>query len=486
MIKGNLLNFKIPSFIETKSKQEFNDILTRVILINKNALKETSLTFDEKFPKWQQKSIAEGKKIVFAGESGPTIVKVVNFEQEEANYSLTHNSPYAIAREAVSDVTNEMVQNKASKNIIEFYGFENTAISGAIVGIELSLYRFEKSLELGELEFKKEGKKLSQSIIQKAINIGIGVNQARHLVNLPPNQLNPVSYAKEIQKTFKNSKTTKVTILDEKKLEKEGCGLLLSVGMSSDNPPRIVKLEYRNAAKSTKPIAMVGKGLTFDSGGLDIKPAAGMRLMKKDMGGSATLMGIARWLEEEKPKKNIDILLALAENAISEKASRPSDIFTAKNGLKVEIHNTDAEGRLAMSDTITTALEAQPSMLIDVATLTGAGKVALGQDIASLFTNDDELADKLLKSGQEAGDLAWRMPLYQPYFKGLNSDFADMQNAASGHGGAITAALFLEKFVEKTKWAHFDIFGWTSGAKPSLVQKGGSGQGVELLIHFLK
>ncbi len=479
------MNITVNTFLDRQTTKEKNDISTRVILINKDNSKETAFSFSDALPKWQQEQLNREQKTSFAGQNGPTIVKFVNFKVNENDYGLTSQSHYAIARESMADIANDIVSHNSKDILVEFFGFDNDSITGAIVGIDLSLYRFENSKITGNFSFKKDSKKLSDSIIVKAIAISHGVNQARHLVNLPPNKLNPRTYAEGITKLFKKSKNVKVTTIDEKILKKEGCGLILSVGQASENSSRIVKISYRNA-KTKSHIAFVGKGITFDSGGLDVKSAVGMRLMKKDMGGSATLVGLAVWLDTAKPKKNIDIYLALAENAISDEATRPSDIITAKNGMTVEIHNTDAEGRLVMADAISMAIENKPSELIDVATLTGAGKVALGQDIASLFSNDDGLADKLLKSGQLAGDIAWRMPLYDPYFKGLKSEFADMQNAASGHGGAITAALFLKKFVGKTKWAHFDIFGWTSGAKPSLVQRGGSGQGVELLIQYLK
>lgn len=478
------MNFKIDSSLAKSSVKGLKKITTRVVITTKQALKETELTFSDELHPWQLEDLGKSTKQVISGTKGPIYFIVLDATEDQTHAGLLEQSEYALARETVGSMITEVASTKAKEVIFDFYGCSTDVINGAIVGVELALYRFEESLKLGKTSFLSNGKKLTSKQVQAATEIATAVNQARHLVNLPPNFLNPVSYANELKKLYKGSKTIGVTVLDEKKLQKENCGLLLSVGSSSNNPPRIVHLKYRPKTAKGKAIAFVGKGLTFDSGGLDIKSAAGMRLMKKDMGGSATLVGFSRWLENSNVKKNIDIYLALAENAISEKASRPSDIYTARNGMKVEIHNTDAEGRLAMADAIDLALDSKPELLIDFATLTGAGKVALGQDIASLFSNNDELANKLLASSQKMGDLSWRMPLYNPYFSGLKSDFADMANAASGHGGAITAALFLEKFVGRTKWAHFDIFGWTSAQKPSLCQKGGSGQGVETMIGF--
>ncbi len=481
------MNFKIESCLDLKAKsKDLKKITARVVITTKESLNETQITFSDELHPWQLEDLGKSTKQLISGTKGPIWFITLNSKVDETHQGQISETEYALSRETIGSVTKEIVDSSAKEVIFDFYGCSKEVLKGAIVGLELALYRFENSLPLNKVSFIRNGVKVSAKEIKEAKAIAVGVNQARHLVNLPPNYLHPVSYAKEVKKMYTGSKTMKVSILDEKKLAKENCGLLLSVGASSNNPPRIVHLKYRPAGAKGKSIAFVGKGLTFDSGGLDIKSAAGMRLMKKDMGGSATLVGFSRWLENSGVKKNVDIYLAMAENAISEKSSRPSDIYTARNGMKVEIHNTDAEGRLALADAIDYALDAKPSVIIDVATLTGAGKVALGQDIASLFSNDDKLAQELQVASQKMGDLCWRMPLYNPYFKGLKSDFADMTNAAAGHGGAITAALFLEKFVGKTKWAHLDIFGWTSGQKASLVQKGGSGQAVETLIAYIK
>ncbi len=477
--------FKIdPALNKKETPKNLKSFTSKVIVCNKASIKKAMTLIGAELQNWQLKELKDKSKSKLTGKSGPVWYLRLDESKNDTHSGLLNESAYATAREQMGSLINEILAENAKEMKIEFLGLEKEEMIGALVGMELALYRFEGSKKLGKLIFTHNGKKLAAAILTEAKAIAVAINQARHLVNLPPNELNPVTYAKEIKKLYLKSKTIKVSVYDEKKLAKEKCGLLLSVGNSSNNPPRIVHMKYRPAGAKGKTTALVGKGLTFDSGGLDIKSAAGMRLMKKDMGGSATLLGFSRWLETSKVKKNIDIYLALAENSISENSSRPSDIFTARNGMKIEIHNTDAEGRLALADAIDLALDAKPDVLIDVATLTGAGKVALGQDIASLFANDDKLANDLLAASQKMGDLAWRMPLYNPYMKGLNSDFADMTNAAAGHGGAITAALFLEKFVGKTKWAHLDIFGWTSSTKPSLVQKGGSGQAVETLIGY--
>ena len=472
------MNFKITSGLLKSSKKAESTLIISTTNSLASAVKQYGLSKNQlnELKKVRAKLILKDH----------TIYTVVLDSQILSNghQGLVDTSLYGQAREAVGSMISELVGANIS---IHMVGLHEEQVIGSIVGAELGLYRFTNSLTLSYSTILVDGKKIKDSILSHAKEIAVSVNQARHLVNLPPNDLHPVSYANEIKKMYAKSKSIKVEVLDEKRLAKEKCGLLLSVGKSSNNPPRIVHLKYSPVGAKGKSIALVGKGLTFDSGGLDMKSAAGMRLMKKDMGGSATLIGLSRWLENSKVKKNVDIYVALAENSVSENASRPSDIYMSRAGISVEIHNTDAEGRLALADTISFALDKKPEVLIDVATLTGAGKVSLGQDIASLFSNDDELANILQRSSAKMNDLAWRMPLYQPYIKDFNSDFADMTNAgSSGYAGSITAALFLEKFISKgTKWAHLDIFGWTSGAKPSLIQRGGSGQSVETLIDFI-
>ena len=458
---------------------------TSIYIFTGKTEKSVKKSISSQLSTWQKSAIKNTNRQNLSGKNGPIYLEKLSPETSSSHSGQLEKSPYAHAREQVGALASTLLQDNSKEITLYFDGVTDEEVIGSVVGLELALYRFDKPVLIGAFKFIRDGKKLATSLVNKAKSIALGVNQARHLVNLPPNDLNPVSYANAMKDLFKTSKTIKVKVLDEKKLAKENCNLLLSVGVASNNKPRIVHLQYRPKSAAKKSIALVGKGITFDSGGLDMKSAAGMRYMKKDMGGSACLVGLSRWLENSGVKKNVDIYLSLAENAVSENATRPSDIIIARNGMSVEIHNTDAEGRLALADAIDLALELKPEVIIDVATLTGAGKVALGQDIGSLFSNNDELAHSLQSSSSEMGDLMWRMPLYNPYYAGLRSEFADVANSASGPGGAITAALFLERFVGKTKWAHFDIFSWTNGSKPSLVQQGGSGQGVETLIGYL-
>lgn len=479
------MSFKVTSTLSKKeSAKKLSNNKSHVVVYNKDSHKKALSLIGVKLSAWELREAKAENRSSLSGKNGPIKLVKINPSNVNAHQGLLSESEYANAREKMGALTSSLLCEKSKEITIDFLGVSEDVILGSIVGLELALYRYQGNEKLGVVNFKLNGKKLASKLIAKAKSMAVAINQARHLVNLPPNELNPVSYADEVKAMFDGSKTIKVKVLNEKQLEKEGCSLILGVGMSSNKPPRVVHLQYRGGKKGEAGIAYIGKGVTFDTGGTDIKPSAGMRLMKKDMGGSAALVGFARWLETSKVEENIDIYLGLAENAVSERAQRPSDVLKSRAGLTVEIDNTDAEGRLVMASCMSLALDLKPKIMIDVATLTGAGKIAVGQDINSLLSNDDELADKMLQAGNRFGDPNWRLPLYTPYLTQLKSDFADVSNCGSRWGGTITAALFLEKFVGKTKWAHFDIFGWTTSARPSLAQKGGSGQAVETLIGY--
>jgi len=248
----------------------------------------------------------------------------------------------------------------------------------------------------------------------------------------------------------------------------QGYGMLHAVGAAAGKgrEPRLIELEWGNPEHPR--IAIIGKGVCFDSGGLDIKPASGMRLMKKDMGGAAHALALAELVMQNKLPVRLHMLVPAVENSISGEAARPGDVMVSRKGITVENSNTDAEGRLILGDALTKAEEKNPELVFDFATLTGAARVALGADLQALFTNDDTLANEILAAGEEEADPIWRLPLYEPYKDLLKSDVADMVNAAEGpFGGAITAALFLKEFAPaKAQWAHFDIFCWNGSPKP--------------------
>ena len=400
-------------------------------------------------------------------------------------------SSYAQAREALGALIAALEEAQLSQVLLEWEGMEDRGIVGGLVGLGLAQYRY---LRAGKKEDSRVmfylDKPVAPELVREAETMAEAINVCRHLVNSPPNVLNPVSYAALVKRIFESQKSVRVEVWNQAKLRREGMGLHLAVGQGAQHPPQLVHIRYRPSGSSGKPVALVGKGITFDSGGLDIKPSAGMRLMKKDMGGSAAVLGAVLWASRQRLKVPIDAYLAIAENAVDEKSFRPSDVVTARNGLRVEIHNTDAEGRLVLADALDVAtrkVESQkPRVVVDVATLTGAIKVALGAEIAGLFCNDEALAKQFEKAAFGSGDPVWRMPLYQKYRAQSHSNFADMVNASDGFGGAITAALFLESFVDKVPWAHLDMYAWKDSPEGSLLEVGASGQSVQTLIEFLR
>jgi leucyl aminopeptidase len=272
-------------------------------------------------------------------------------------------------------------------------------------------------------------------------------------------------------------------------MEKLGFGALLGVGQGSIRESQLVVMQWNGGPENQKPIAVVGKGVTFDTGGISIKPSNGMEDMKYDMAGSGVVLGLLKSLALRKAKVNVVGVMGLAENMPSGSAQRPSDIVTSLSGQTIEVLNTDAEGRLVLADALWyTQDKFKPQYMINLATLTGAITVALGYEYAGLFSNNDKLSEMLTKAGEQVGELLWSMPMSKVYDKDINSDAADVKNIGSGRGaGSITAAKFLERFVNKTPWAHLDIAGmaWDKAERP-LSGKGATGYGVRLLNAFLK
>ncbi|WP_416422640.1 leucyl aminopeptidase [Pseudomonas sp. App30] len=329
--------------------------------------------------------------------------------------------------------------------------------------------------------------KASQADVERAVThasaIAAGMSFTRDLGNLPPNICHPSYLAEQAKELGKEHKNLKVEIHDEKKLKELGMGAFMAVAQGSEQPPRLIVLNYQGAKKSEKPHVLVGKGITFDTGGISIKPAAGMDEMKYDMCGAASVFGTLRAVLELKLPINLVCLLACAENMPSGGATRPGDIVSTMSGQTVEILNTDAEGRLVLCDTLTYAERFKPASVIDIATLTGACMVALGAHTSGLMGNNEELVAQLLEAGQQADDRAWQLPLFDEYQEQLDSPFADIANIGGPKGGAITAGCFLSRFAKSYPWAHLDIAGtaWVSGGK----DKGASGRPVPLLTQYL-
>lgn len=317
--------------------------------------------------------------------------------------------------------------------------------------------------------------------------IGDSLNITRRLVNEPPNLLYPESFA-DAATTLANEVGLEIEVWDEKRLEAEGCRAILAVGRASHHPPRLVMLRHRGGDPATPPLAIVGKGVTFDSGGLSIKPSDGMADMKCDMAGAATVVGVMRAIAIMKLPINVIGLCGLAENMISGDAYRLGDVIETRSGVMIEILNTDAEGRVVLADTLDVAVQQQPSAIIDMATLTGACMVALGRDIAGLMTNDKSLCDEIEASAKVQGELVWPLPMFDLFDEQIKSKVADIKNVGDGRwGGAITAAKFLERFVHDIPWVHIDIAGpaFAESPKPHR-DAGATGVMLRTLVSWLQ
>ncbi len=363
-------------------------------------------------------------------------------------------------------------------------------------GVEASteaLYRFDKFKSKKD-SARRPLRKLVYSVptrrdlpggeqaVQEGLAISNGINFCKDLANMPPNLCHPTYLAEEAQALAGRSENLKVTILDQAEMEKLRMGALLSVARGSRQPPKLIIMEYKGGEKSEKPIVIIGKGVTFDSGGISIKPSANMDEMKYDMCGAAAVFGTISALTNLKPQLNVVGIVAAVENMPDGNASRPGDIVTSMSGTTIEILNTDAEGRLILCDAITYAKKFNPSVVIDVATLTGACVVALGSQHCGLMSNHNPLAHDLGNAGRSSTDLAWRLPLTEEYAEQLHSNFADLSNIGGREAGTITAGCFLQHFAKRYQWAHLDIAGvaWKSGK-----EKGASGRPVPLLTQYI-
>lgn len=321
----------------------------------------------------------------------------------------------------------------------------------------------------------------ANSALRQGKAVGLGVNEARNLANLPGNICTPAYLASHARKLARGNSKLTLSVLEEKKMQELGMGALLSVSAGSVQPAKLVIMNYRGAKASDKPHVLVGKGITFDSGGISLKPGAKMDEMKFDMGGAASVFGTLRAVSELDIKLNVIGIVAAAENMPSSTATKPGDVVTSMSGKTIEVLNTDAEGRLVLCDALTYAARYKPETVVDIATLTGACIVALGSHATGLFANDDKLAEQLLEAGEHSHDRAWRLPLWDDYQKQLKSNFADIPNIGGPGAGSITAACFLSRFSEDYRWAHLDIAGSAWNSAP----KGATGRPVAMLTRYL-
>lgn len=436
---------------------------------------------------------SDKKNIHFIGRNGPVWIIFEAAGMASDHDGLLNESAYAFARDQFGAVLGQIKALKLKSVSVYFQGADNTVTEGAVVGLELASYSFLTHFKNAaeKTEALKVQLNIKNESLQAALKKVVAVQIARHLTNLPPNVINPAT-VEQLAYDLPFSKNTEIIVWDEKKCEAEGMGLLCATGAGSPTAPRMIRFKYRPKAKAKnkKPIAFVGKGITFDTGGLDIKPSGAMRLMKKDMGGAASVLALAFWADSAGYDRPCDFYLALAENSVDGFSMRPGDVYKSRAGFLVEIDNTDAEGRLVLSDVMDVAAKQtghdEPEYLVDIATLTGAIKVALGGETAGLFSNDDKMAQGFMTAGQRSGEPNWRMPLNQRLWGDLSSQFADFKNSGGGFGGAITAALFLEKFTNGKKWAHLDVYSWTDKATGALHAGAATGQPVQSVVEWLE
>lgn len=353
----------------------------------------------------------------------------------------------------------------------------------AAIGFALSSYRFERYVTP-----TNKARRLAvgdEVDLERIAVILDGVQLARDLINTPANDLGPQELAQAIEDLFAEHGGSGRIVVGEDLLE-ENFPMIHAVGRASSRAPRLA--DFCWGAEDAPKVTLVGKGVIFDTGGLNLKPGSSMALMKKDMGGSANVLGLASMIMAANLPVRLRVLVPCVENSVAGNAFRPGDILSSRKGLTVEIGNTDAEGRLVLGDALTLADEESPELLVDMATLTGAARVALGPDLPPFYTHDEELADDIEVMAEASTDPLWRMPLWQPYMKYLDSKVADINHintTGTGFAGSVTAALFLSRFVENTQsWVHFDIFGWTPADKPGK-PSGGEAQGIRCLFDLI-
>ena len=359
------------------------------------------------------------------------------------------------------------------------------AVAGAMVGcLGQDLYRAEKKRTPPNELLWTGG---DPAGIERGRIIGESVNLTRRLINEPPQDMYPASFAVKAEEVAKQY-GLKAEVWDQAKLEKERCGSLLAVNRGSSREPRLVILRYQGGKADAPLLALVGKGVTFDSGGLSLKPSDSMLTMKCDMSGAATVLGAMQAIARLKLPVNVVGLMGLVENMTGPAAYKLGDVLTARSGRTIEVHNTDAEGRLVLADVLNVAVETGAAKIIDLATLTGACVVALGTDVAGLMTNDDSWCETILTAAKSVGDPAWQLPMFPEYDEQIQGEIADIKNVGDGRwGGAITAAKFLEQFVDKKPWTHIDIAGPAFLEKPKpWMDAGASGAFVRTLIEVAR
>lgn len=451
---------------------------TEVLVINKYENEKTTIDFVNKY-------VIE--KDNFEGKFGETYlihtlenhnadkILVVGFgKREEFNQNKV--------REASAKAVKKLQQIKAKKAIFDFdvnFNFGKSVVIGAMIAdYAYDKYKSEKKHHIEEISFKG----VCENDINEGIIFGEAMKFTRDLANTPAQIATPEKLAEIAQ----NIEGIETKIFEKPEIERMNMGAFLAVGQGSVHEPKFIHMKY-TGLNPKKRIAIIGKGICFDSGGLDLKPANSMLTMKDDMSGASCILGVMQALTKLKPDIEVHGIIAACENMPSGSSYKPGDILTAKNGKTIEVDNTDAEGRLTLADALCYACELEVEEVIDIATLTGACMVALGNVASGIMGNCEELISKLIETGKDSGENFWQMPMFKEYFDSLKSDIADMKNTGSRYGGASAAALFLKEFVtDKVKWAHLDIAGTAFLEKPQKeFISGATGAGVRTILNYL-
>lgn len=463
--------------MEIKVSQDVKSTPTEVLVVNQFEGEKTSVELANTYA--IEKDNFEGKfgqtyLIHTLGQIPADKVLIIGFGKKE---EFDHNK----MREAVAKAVKKLQQIKAKKAIFDFdinadYG-KSAVIGAMIADYAYDKYKSEKTHHLDEITFAN----FSQETVEEGIIFGEAMNFTRDLANTPAQIATPQKLA-QIASKLEGIETK---VFNKEEIARMGMGAYLAVGQGSVNPPEFIHMKY-TGKNVKKKIALIGKGICFDSGGLDIKPASSMLTMKDDMSGASCILGVMKALAKLQPDIEVHGLIAACENMPSGSSYKPGDILTAKNGKTIEVDNTDAEGRLTLADALCYACELNVDEVIDIATLTGACVVALGSHISGIMGNDDELIERLIETGKEAGEKLWKLPMDREYFDSLKSDIADMKNTGTRMGGASIAGVFLQEFVKDTKWAHIDIAGTAYIEKPQKEFIAGStGAGVRTLLNYI-
>lgn len=418
--------------------------------------------------------VGTGKRIILVGTDGATSV--------QQQIKVTHAGAAALLK------TPSIKAVWVGEGLADDTEWQAGIVARCVQSVS---YRYDSGKKLPAQKLKTltywVAAKASVSVANKGLNygaaVGNGMNAARQLGNMPANLCTPTYLSEQAKALTKGQAKFTTSVLTEVQMAKLKMGSLLSVSAGSDEPGKLIVIKYQGAKAKAKPVVLVGKAVTFDSGGISLKPGGGMDEMKYDMCGGASVMGVMRALIETQMQINVVAIIPAVENMPNGNATKPGDVVTSMSGQTIEVLNTDAEGRLILCDALTYANRFKPDTVIDIATLTGAVIGALGKETAGLLSNNDELAEDLLSSGLRSGDRAWRLPLYEEYDQLLKSNFADIANIGGPQAGTITAACFLGRFTKKYKWAHLDVAGtaWVSGA-----QKGSTGRPVPILMDYLR